>query len=184
MARKTSSEDLPNQGIHSNDFNNDAAAEGTISPTVPFEFDTTSSLQSDDTAPKKLLTWNARTAFEHWVPSTPNDERKRAGARSSTSLYSPKKKQKAVKPEREMVWVNGHFRKSPQKSRTGSSTGTQVKNSLFQEGNVTAGYKASRSRGCFSDQSASSNGARKWMISTEEQPRVIIWGNRSPTRNP
>ena len=158
MARKTSSEDLPNQGIHSNDFSNDAAAEGTISPTVPFEFDTTNSLQSDDTAPKKLLTWNARKAFEHWVPSTPNDERKRAGARSSTSLYSPKKKQMSVESKKS-VWVNGHFRKSPQKSRTGSSTGTHVKNSLFQEGNATAGYKASRSRGCFSDQSASSNGA-------------------------
>ena len=60
MAPKTSSAGLPNQGIHSNDFSNDAAEEGTISPTVPFEFDTTNSLQSDDTAPKKLLTWNLK----------------------------------------------------------------------------------------------------------------------------
>ena len=161
MAQKTSSEDLPKQGIHSNDFNNDAAAEGTISPTVPFEFNTANSLQSGDTAPQKPLTWNARTAFARWVPSSSNDEGKRPGARSSTSLYSPKKKQKSVESEKKDVWVNGYFRKSPRKNRTGSSTGTQVKNSLFQEGNATAGYTASRFRGCFSDQSASSNGARK-----------------------
>ena len=87
MAPQTSSEGLPNQGIHSNDFRNDPAAEGTISPTVLF--DATDFLQPDDTAPK-VLTWSAREAFKNWVPSTPNDKEKRADARPSTSLYSPK----------------------------------------------------------------------------------------------
>ena len=170
MAPKTSSEGLPNQGIHSNDVSNDPAAEDTISPTVPF--DATDFLQPDDTALEVLLTWNAREAFKNWVPSTPNVEGKWAGARTSTSLDSPKKKQKTVgskQPTRlnnniNPIWVQGHFvqghfRNIAQKSRTGSPTGTLVKPSLLQKENATKEYKASRSRRHFSDQSASSNGA-------------------------